>query len=123
MLEAMSMFTILPHSPGDKSIYVKGPDELSLEVDFDDVFPDAVLHWLHAMVDILNAPGNEIPAFDYEAAQEEDEDEWACSERSSRSAWMMPSITNAPCRTKRLGCSTSWSRTLRIICTEPLVRN
>ncbi len=50
----MPQFTIQPHSPGDKHIYVDGPDELRLEVDFDDVFPEAVLHGLHAMVDILN---------------------------------------------------------------------
>jgi len=74
----MSMFTIQPYSSSDKRIYVDGPDELHLEVDFDDVHPDAVLHGLNAMVDILNAPGNEIPRFDYEAAwaaEEEDEGE------------------------------------------------
>lgn len=49
------IFTIAPHSSADKRFEISGPDELLLEVDYDDVFHEDVDRLAERMVEVLNA--------------------------------------------------------------------
>lgn len=51
----MPPFEIEPHTKTDKSFIVRGPGDLLLEVDYDDVDHDEVDRNVEAMVNLLNS--------------------------------------------------------------------